>query len=165
MGPGRHASPSRPKFSWDIRFTPWTACCRKQEGLAHAVKPLKTFHDKLLATNFNKTAADRFDIGLRSQLSGRALGVTKNVSSDIIANQGVAANIDALHSPGVLSAVSEVNADFTDLLALRCEWKERFRNYEARFAAQVSKLNARGTTVSLYDSWLKMMLPIVSFID
>ena len=87
MGPGNSSLPSRPKFSWDIRSTPWTDGRGNQEGFAIAVKLWEQFHDKLPSSNSNKMTADLCGICLKSQLFGRALDLTKGISDEFIASE------------------------------------------------------------------------------
>jgi len=167
MGPGNSSNlPSRPKFSWDIRSTPWTDGRGNQEGFARAVKLWGQFHDKLPASNSNKIPADLRGICLKSQLFGRALDLCKGIPDDDIASEnGAQLIIDAIYKRDALSVVSEVYQDFNDLLTCRRSSNESFKNYESRFAAMVAKMSAHGNTVKLHESLLAMMLLTNANID
>ena len=73
--------------------------------------------------------------------------------------------VEAVYKRDALSFVNEVYADFTQLLGLRRGANETFKDYEARFSAQVGKLNAHGPAASLHESLLGMMLLAGSSVD
>lgn len=49
--------PSRPKFCWTVKDTPWTDGRGNQEDYVNDVKLWKAIHDKLPSTNGNKNSS------------------------------------------------------------------------------------------------------------
>lgn len=73
--------------------------------------------------------------------------------------------VEAVYKRDALSVVNEVYDDFKELLHFRRGPNESFQNYEARFSAQVAKLNGHGKAASLHESLLGLMLLAGSLID
>lgn len=90
----------------------------------------------------------------------------KGIADDVLPfDQGVAAIVVAANERDALSVVNEVYKDFSDVLSTNWEGNESFKNYEACFAAQFSKLPAHGNCASLHELIIGMMLLEGSAID
>lgn len=93
------------------------------------------------------------------------MNFTNGIPDDLIASETVvAAIVAAIYKRDVLSVVNDVYADFNDLLNGERSANETFKNYKARFDAQVSKLSAHGKSGSIHKSLLAMMLPAGSLV-
>lgn len=79
--------------------------------------------------------------------------------------EGVGVILAAVHSREPLSVTNTDFNDFNDELGITLKMNESYLNYEARFAAQVSKYQSHGTTLQLHQSILAMILFSGSNID
>lgn len=160
MGPeSSNNLPSRPRFSWDIRTVPWTDGRGNQEQYAEAVSLWEAFQDTLADSNSNKVAKAARGIMLQSQLYGRARDLCKAIpDSTIRSDQGAEAIVQALYKRDPLAVVSDVFQDFLTLMNTKRNHTESFKNFESRFQAQVSRLNAHGSEAKLSESLVAFAL-------
>lgn len=85
--------------------------------------------------------------------------MTKDISDEVITySDGVAATVAAIYKRGVLSVVNEVYKDSIYLLSVKRIATKSFKNFEARFAAQVFKLSTHGQSTFTHESLLAMVL-------
>lgn len=161
MGPAITQSelPKRPKFSWDIKSVPWTDGRGNQEEYANSVALWSAFHEKLPNNNSNKIPSELRGIMLQSQLFGRARDLVKKIDDEVIHSpDGAYAIVKAIHKRDALSAVSSVYQDFLRLLGTKRATNESFKNYEARFEAQLSRFHAHSNSCFLPDALTAFML-------
>lgn len=169
MGPAQESSsrvPSRPKFSWDIKNVPWTDGKGCQEDYSKAVHLWNKFHDRLPDSNSNKIPKELRGIMLQSQLYGRARDLCMTISdSDIQSNNGSKVVVYAIYKREARSVVSDVYQNFMSLLNTPRGSTETFKNFESRFDAQISKLNASSGSVQLPEALTALMLLANSSIE
>ena len=164
MGPANGMShiahlPHCPKFSWDTKNCPWTDGVGNQEPYAHAVKQWSLFHDGLSDNNSNKINKQLRGIVLEGNLYGRAKDLAKSISpTELSSERGADLIVSTIHQRDPLSVVSSIYADFSHLLSIRRGSNESLRNFELRFAAQLSKFRANGQLVCLHESLTAFML-------
>lgn len=124
------------------------------------------FHDKLPERNWNKIGTDLRGIVLKSQLYGHANDLCIFIDDEtIMSRTGAQALLAAVRKSDPLSVVTDIYRDLTELLNLRREPAELFRNYELRFAAQASTFNANGPSVALPSSLTALALLANSGVD
>ena len=105
-------------------------------------------------------------ICLSSQLYGRAKDLCIGLSSDQLStNNGVDLIISKIHQRDPITVVSDVYRDFTDLITTKRGTSETFRNFESRYAAQISKYNANGNSIQFSEALSALMLLSNSGID
>ena len=152
MGPEPSSSSllPRPRFSWDIKNVPWTYGKGNKEEYSNSVPLWNAFHDKLPDSNSNKIPNVLRGIMLQSKLFGRARHLCKSISAETIQSvNGSKAIVDAIHKRDALSVVSVIYENLIDLLSKKRGANESFRNFESRFNAQVSKMNAASSSARL----------------
>lgn len=171
MGPAPGSSssdlPSRPRFSWDLKQAPWTDGKGDQSQYARSVKLWEAFHNELPANNSNKIAVNLRGIRLLSQLYGRAKSLCQNITNNVLkSDAGVKAIVDATYKRDAFAVVSEVYADFLDLLSTKRNSNESFRYFEQRFEAQVAKFNCHSSKEPMLpDSLIAFVLMANANID
>ena len=160
MGPeSSNRLPSRPRFSWDVRAVPWTDGRGNQEQYAEAVSLWEAFQDTLADSNSNKVPKGARGIMLQSQLYGRARDLCKAIPDEMIrSDDGADAIVEALYRRDPLAVVSDVFQDFLSLINTKRHPNESFKNFESRFQAQVSRLNAHGSEARLSDALVAFAL-------
>ena len=145
--------PSRPKFSWDMKNAPWTDGRGNQERFFTAVQQWCLFHSKLPDSNSNKIPASLQGMMLQSQLFGRARDICLKMSSDdILAPDGAIKIAKAIHKSDPLAIVNDAFRKFQDLLSVSRGHNELMINFENRFDASLSRLNAVCTDNPLPES-------------
>ena len=162
MGPDTRTNPSlpsRPKFSWDTRNPPWTDGRGNQEEYARAVTQWATFQDGLPDSNSNKIGIPLRGICLIAQLFGRAKDLCMGLTAEQLASSdGVKLIVSTIYQRDPISVVSEVYKDFNDLVFTRRGQNEAFKNFESRYAAQLSNFNANGSSVTFPEALSALML-------
>ena len=162
MGPGNVQScslPSRPKFSWDLRSPPWTDGCGNQEEFARSVAQWSKFHDGLPDSNSNKIGVPLRGICLAAQLFGRAKDLCIGLTSDELSSpNGTKLIVSKIYQRDAISVIAEVYKDFTDLIRIVRGQSESYKNFESRYAAQMSKFNANGNSIQFPEALSALML-------
>ena len=166
MSPTDPDLPSRPRFSWDSRQVPWTDGKGNQEQYAAAVRLWKLFHDTLPAANANKIPKSLQGVMLRSQLYGQAADLCKGLTdSDLTNEAGAQKVLNCVYKRDALAVISDVYHDFMTLLTMKRGNNETFKNFEARFAAHISKFHAHCPTAQIPESLTAFMLLANSNVD
>lgn len=103
---------------------------------------------------------------LQSALYGRAKDLCMTIEDSVIQSDGGAdAIVKVLHKRDSLSAVGSVYHDFLGLLSCKRGHSKDFRNFESRFAAQISKFNAHASSCVLPEAMTALMFLANSAID
>lgn len=158
--------PTRPKFSWDIKNSPWTDGVGSQECYAHSVKQWCLFHDRLPDNNANRIAPNVRGIILEANLYGRAKDLCKSITAEQLGSDTGATHVmNCIYKRDSLSVMSEIFSDFSLLNKTRRHGSETFQEYEARFSAQLAKYNSHSSTTAISDAIAGMMLLVNSDVD
>lgn len=152
-------TPSRPKFSWDLKSAPWTDGRGTQEEFPDAVERWCDFHDLLEEKNPNKISPRLRGVMLWSQLSGRGRDCARKIPKAVLMSEhGAHAILFAIYRHYPLFIVSSVFNGFTALVSARRANNESLRAFEVRFEAAVSRFQAHGSEISIPEPLLALML-------
>ena len=79
-------------------------------------------------------------------------------AEQLASSDGVKLIVSTIYQRDPISVVSEVYKDFNDLVFTRRGQNEAFKNFESRYAAQLSKFNANGSSVTFSEALSALML-------
>ena len=79
-------------------------------------------------------------------------------ADELSSDKGVSLIVNTIYQRDPISVVSEVFKDFTELVITRRGQNEAFKNFESRYAAQLSKFNANGSSVCFPEALAALML-------
>ena len=120
MGPVTINIPKRPKFSWDLKWAPWTDCVGAQVGHAYAVRQWCWFHDSLASNNLNRIDPASCGIVLEARLYERAKDLVKTLCLEQIQEEDRAEQIiSRVYQHDALSVLHNVYHEFTLFLNTR----------------------------------------------
>lgn len=168
MGPDQESTvlPNRPRFTWDIRYVPWTDDKGNEDEYRKSVALWRPFPDKLPDNNSNKIPTELRGIILQSQLYGRAKDLSDSLDdTQIQSTDGSTAIVNAIYKRDALSVVSGVYQNILSLLTTKRGEHETVWNLESRFNAQVTKFNAMCSSVKLSEAIISFMLLANASID
>lgn len=117
------------------------------------------YHGSLPNANSNKNPKKPRRLTLRAQLFDRAVDFFRSIPLGVLQSDNSQDEIiKALYKRDPLSAASHRFADFSSLRHTRREGTESFKNVESRFAAQMCRLNAHGSSIALSSSVVVLWL-------
>ena len=92
-------------------------------------------------------------------MHGRARDLCNAIPEEVIrSKEGADAIVTALYKRDPLAVESDVFQDFLTLMNTKRNHSGSFKNFESRFQAQVSRLNAHGSEAKLSDSLISFAL-------
>ena len=149
----------RPKFPWDLKSVPWTDGKSSQDQYAEAVSLWKLYHDTLPNNTSGKIPKKFQGTVLKSQLYGRARDLARSVPQELMVfDNGSKAIVDVVYKRDGLSVVNDIYSLFNGLVSTKRHENESFENYEARFAAKLSKFNSFANSTRLCDALSAFLL-------
>lgn len=155
---GSQQLPSHPKFSWDIKFVPWTDVKGDQHEYFKAVNRRCYFQD-----NLRESTSNGIDKNIEEYFFSKIYIVATELCEGIVfekiaSEKGLDLILAQVYKRDPLSVVSLVFYELKSLLSVRHEKTEQFSDFEVRFGAQLAKLNSLGKTVSMTGSVASLVL-------